>query len=61
MRTVELKIEPVEGRFTVCKVADYSAVDWTRPYCFVGQTDAERSLVCETAHVPPNATVREDG
>ena len=47
--------------FSVCKVSDYSKVDFTRPFCFVGKTDEENSLVCETEAVPDNTTEREDG
>lgn len=47
--------------FTVCKVTDYSKVDFSRPFCFVGKTDEENSLVCETEYVPDNTTEREDG
>jgi len=56
-----MKIEALKGRFTVCKVADWSGVDLSRRFCFVGKTDEENSLVCETADVPPNVLVREDG
>ena len=47
--------------FSVCKVSDYSKVDLTRPFCFIGKTDEENSLVCETKNVPENTTEREDG
>ena len=47
--------------FSVCKVLDYSKVDLTRPFCFIGKTDEENSLVCETEAVPENTTEREDG
>ncbi len=30
-------------------------------YCFIGKTDAEKSLVCLTADVPENAIARDDG
>lgn len=47
--------------FSVCKVSDYSKVDFTRSFCFIGKTDEENSLVCETEDVPENTTEREDG
>jgi len=57
----KLRIEALAEAFTVCKVADYGAVDWSRRFCFACKTDAENSLVCETACVPANVRVREDG
>ncbi len=56
-----MEIEIIEGAFSVCKVADYSEVRLENPFCFVGHTDAERSLVCRTADVPSNIVKRDDG
>lgn len=55
-----LRLEVLARDFTVCKVTDYAAVDLADKYCFIGKTDAENSLVCETSRVPPNTTERED-
>ena len=54
-------IEPLEIRFSVCKVEDYSGIDIEQPFVFIGNTDAEKSLVCPTNMVPANVTVRDDG
>ncbi|MEX2784675.1 ACT domain-containing protein [Streptococcus sp. H49] len=51
----------ISEMFSVCKVTDYSQVNWEQPYLFIGQTDQEKSLVCLTEYVPANATEREDG
>lgn len=56
-----MRIQPLEYDFSVCRVQDYSGVNLESPFCFVGKTDEERSLVCLTAEVPANATHREDG
>jgi hypothetical protein len=56
-----LKLEVLAGDFTVCKVADYSGVNLTDKYCFIGKTGEENSLVCETSRVPSNTAEREDG
>lgn len=56
-----MRIRPFPHAFSVCKVADYSAVDLTQPFCFTGRTDEEASLVCLTGDVPANTTHREDG
>ena len=54
-------LEPLEPRFSVCKVTDYSGIDLTEPFCFTGATDEENSLVCPEALVPDNTTERDDG
>ena len=36
-----MELKKLNGLFSVCKVEDYSAVDWTSTYCFVGKTDEE--------------------
>ncbi len=56
-----MDIHPIDCDFSVCKVRDYSQVDWNGGYCFIGQTDEENSLVCETIRVPSNTLEREDG
>ena len=55
-----LTLEALAGNFTVCKVTDYSGVNLSDKYCFVGKTGEENSLVCETSRVPANTTERED-
>lgn len=56
-----MEIKKIGYRFSVCKTEDYSLVDFEDPYCFIGRTDEEKSLVCITEHVPANTTEREDG
>lgn len=56
-----LNLERIEGDFSICKVTDYSQADLAAPFCFLGKTDEECSLVCPTACVPPNTLAREDG
>ena len=56
-----MELKRLDGSFSVCQVEDYSAVNWTSPYCFAGKTDEENSLVCLTKDVPDNTTQREDG
>ncbi len=56
-----MKIKVIEEAFSVCKVADYSRVDLNAPYCFIGNTPDERSLVCRTCDVPISTTERDDG
>ena len=42
-------------------MTDYSGADISERFCFVGKTDEENSLVCETSRVPSNTTERADG
>ena len=51
-------IEPV---LSVCKVLDYSQVNWKDYYVFIGKTDEEKSLVCSASDVPANIITRDDG
>lgn len=56
-----MTLEVLQQDFTVCKVAEASAIPLTLPYCFVGKTDHELSLVCPTEHTPATTIAREDG
>ncbi len=56
-----MEIKRIDADFSVCKAADFSAVDFADSYCFVGKTDEENSPVCITGSVPANAAAREDG
>lgn len=56
-----MQLQTIPHDFSVCQAADYSLVNFASPYCFLAQTDAERSLVCITADVPANVTKRDDG
>ena len=55
-----MEIKKIEFDFTVCKVADFSEVDFDAEYCFIGKTDVEKSIVCRTEDVPKNSSERED-
>ena len=56
-----MEIQTINYNFSVCKVKDYSQVDFNCEYCFVGKTDEEKSLVCITENIPDNVIEREDG
>ena len=56
-----MEIQRIDGDFSVCKVRDFSKVQFDSPFCFIGKTDAENSLVCRTEIVPDNPVAREDG
>lgn len=56
-----LKLKKINADFSVCKVQDYSLVDFSSEFCFTAKTDEENSLVCQTKDVPKNTTSRDDG
>ena len=58
---MDIKIEKIDVSLSVCKVKDYSQVDLSQDFCFIGKTDCENSLVCATDSVPTDTTEREDG
>lgn len=55
-----LNLQILPQPLTVCKVADLSAFAMSGLY-FIGNTDNECSLVCETENTPADTTAREDG
>ena len=55
-----LNLQILPQPLTVCKVADLSAFAMSGLY-FIGSTDAELSLVCETDRTPADTLAREDG
>lgn len=54
-------IEILEYDFSICKVADYSQVDFDSEYFFIGNTDEEKSVVCLTSRAPHDTVERDDG
>ena len=56
-----MKVEKLDYNFTICKVKDYSQVNFESEYVFIGRTDEENSLVCITEDAPDNVTERDDG
>ena len=55
-----LKLQILPQALTVCKIGDLSAFVPSGLY-FIGNTDAELSLVCETEKAPAQTLAREDG
>ena len=56
-----MEILPIPYNFTVCRVADVSALPLNDEFCFIGKTDEELSLVCVTDSAPQHCIAREDG
>ena len=56
-----MRLQIIEGKFSVCKVENLRAVNFNVPWLFVGKTDVEISVVCLTADGPHATLAREDG
>lgn len=56
-----MELKAIPNDFSVCKVEDYSLVNWSAEYVFTAKTDEENSLVCLTQDVPANTMERDDG
>ena len=56
-----MKLKKLPYNFTVCKVADLSAINLSADFFFIGRTDEELSLVCRMEDVPENTLERDDG
>ncbi len=56
-----MELKRIEYDFSVCKVKNITGINFESPYCFVGKTDEELSLVCITSDVPDNTAARDDG
>lgn len=54
-----MKLKIIKGNFSVCKLEDYSKINLTSSYVFIGKTDEENSLVCLSQEVPDNV-IEED-
>ncbi|NLM08548.1 MAG: ACT domain-containing protein [Clostridiales Family XIII bacterium] len=56
-----MKLKIIDQDFSICKVADLSQVDYSDEFYFIGKTDEELSLVCNTDLVPKNAIECDNG
>lgn len=56
-----MEIKKIEYDFSICKVVDFSQIDWESEYCFAGKSDEECSLVCVTEKMPDNVLVYDSG
>ena len=56
-----MRLKKLPWDLTVCKVASAADIDLNAGFFFIGKTDEELSLVCETTGVPAHTTAREDG
>ena len=55
-----MELRKLSYELTVCKVETVESIDLSEDFLFVGKTDDEISLVCETDRAPAATTERED-
>ncbi len=58
---MNMEVEVIKGRFSVCKVDSVDGIDLHSDYSFIGKTDSEISLVCPEKDVPVRTIERDDG
>lgn len=56
-----MELERIKEIFSVCRVEDFSKVNFDSDFVFVSKTDKEFSVVCRTSDVPTNTISRNDG
>ena len=54
-------IERLDGCFSVCKLPDFSLVDWSDPFLFLARTDTEYSSVRPAGRLRMLAAASMDG
>lgn len=58
---MELTLKVLDQELSVCKVDEVSSEVYETQLYFIGRTDEELSLVCETRVAPAESIAREDG
>ncbi len=56
-----MELKKLDYKLTVCKVTDLSDLNLKSDFYFIGKTDEELSLVCETDKTPQNTIESDDG
>ena len=56
-----MELKALDNDLTVCKVSSVNDINLHNDLFFIGKTDEEISLVCETKYVPDNTVERDDG
>jgi hypothetical protein len=56
-----MKLEVINIEFSICKLRDISEVNFDDEFLFLGKTDEELSLVCDSASAPQDCLERVDG
>jgi len=55
-----MKLKIIDGDYSVCKIENIEQVNFDEDFVFIGKTDEEISLVCNTLAVPKVTIERDD-
>lgn len=56
-----MQLEILKPEFSICKVKNISDINFEDEFLFVGKTDEEISLVCNSINVPENTIENDSG
>lgn len=56
-----MELKKLQYDLSVCKIASEKEIDLSKQFYFIGKTDEEYSLVCQTKDVPSKTLERDDG
>lgn len=56
-----MTLKILENYFTICKLKDLSEVPFEDACCFIGKTEEEISLVCDTVSTPKHCLEQDSG
>ncbi|NMA83441.1 MAG: ACT domain-containing protein [Epulopiscium sp.] len=56
-----MKIRILDNEFSVCKLENLDEINFNDDFLFVGKTDEEISVVCQTRNLPKNYLECENG
>ena len=56
-----MKLKLLAEDFSICRLSDYKAVDWTAPLVFILKSTTEITVVCPTVQKPAQTLSDDDG
>ncbi|NLL71521.1 MAG: ACT domain-containing protein [Epulopiscium sp.] len=56
-----MKIKILDNEFSVCKLENVDEINFNGDFLFIGKTDEEISIVCQTKNLPKNYLECENG
>lgn len=59
--SADMDLKIIYKEFSICKLKDLSQVNFKDDYCFLGKSEEEISLVCDSRYVPENYLECENG
>lgn len=56
-----MKLKVIDKEFAICQVESFSNINFKDEFLFIGKTDKELSLVCQSESIPKDALKVDDG